>query len=328
MSALWTDLHQKLNNPSKEILYADDTLLYSTNPKKLDDTLKQVETESTRYGLALNYGKCEFIGLNYTGLAIPRFKNNNKIKRTKQAKYLGVLLTEKAQPHIEIQERIKQSAITWKRLNLLWKVDKCSTKTKLQYWNAVVKTKLTYALETMYFTKTQLRKLDTFQLKGLRKILKMHTTFIDRSNTNKAVRKRAADFLYHDKRKGKGKGKGKGKNPAQQAQKIPKRIPKISTQVKQSQHTLLLHTLREPPDAPTRQATFRNDKARPNLYNKKRVGRPRKHWTIQTMRRAWNTLRPTLTDPTLQHKKFRKRSRTIQNWLHAAAVLRIIPTTL
>ena len=177
----------------------------------------------------------------------------------------------------------------------------------------------------MYFTKTLLRKLDTFQLKGLRKILKMHTTYIDRDNTNKEVRKRAADFLYFDKRKGKGQGKGKRKNPAHQEEKTPKRIPKVSSQVKQAQHTLLQHTLREPPEAPTRQATFRNNKASPNIHSTKRVGRPRKHWTIQTMRRAWRALRPTLSDPNLHHKKFRKRSKTIQDWLHTAAVLRIMP---
>merc|ERR1712086_301462 len=213
MSALWTDLHAQIASPSKELLYADDTLLYSTEPKKLEKTLRQVETKSERYGLALNYNKCEFIGINYHGRRTPKFTNNKKVKQTKQAKYLGVLLTERAQPEIEIRERIKQSAITWKRLDLLWKIGKCSTKTKLQYWNAVINTKLTYALETMYLTKGQLRKLDTFQLKGLRKILKMHTTYIERANTNKEVRKRAATALYSQPEKGKGKGKSKNPPP-------------------------------------------------------------------------------------------------------------------
>ena len=163
-------------------------------------------------------------------------------------------------------DRIKQATITWKRLDILWKIGKCSTKAKLQYWNAVIKTKLTYALETMHLTKTQLRKLDTFQLKGLRQILKMHTTFVERANTNKEVRKRAASVLYADE--GKGKDKNKGTPP-------PTSIPKTSTAVKQAQHTLLMHLLRELPDTPTRQATFKGTKGSPNLHSKKRVGRPR-----------------------------------------------------
>ena len=72
MSALWTDLHKAIPTASKELLYADDTLLYSTSPKKLETTLRQVETESHRYGLALNYNKCEFIGINFHGLRTPQ----------------------------------------------------------------------------------------------------------------------------------------------------------------------------------------------------------------------------------------------------------------
>lgn len=76
-------------------------------------------------------------------------------------------------------------------------------------------TKLTYAVETMYLIKAQLNKLDTFQLKGLRNITKMHTTYIDRANTSKEVRTRAANLLHTPiPHKGKGTGKGKGKHAA------------------------------------------------------------------------------------------------------------------
>ena len=320
MSALWHDLHQALpDQHSNEILYADDTLLYSRSAEKLDTTLKQVETESHRYGLALNYAKCEFIGINYTGLPIPRFTNKTKVKQVKQARYLGVLLTEKAQPQLELQDRIKQATITWKRLNILWKIGKCSTKTKLLYWNAVIKTKLTYALETMHLTKTQLQKLDTFQLKGLRQILKMHTTFIERDNTNKQVRKRAAFFLY-PKENGKGTGKGTGKGKGKR--KPPRKLTKVSKEVKRAQMKLFTHLLREPADEPTRQATFQNTEARPNIGHKKRVGRPRQNWTIKLMKKTWHNLRKEI--PEHRRKKFRKRSKTIQHWLHDAANLRLI----
>ena len=307
MSALWQDIYQALpNTNAHEILYADDTLLYSRVHNKLNETLRAVETESYRYGLALNYDTCEFLGLNYGTAKAPKFTNGKHVKRVKKAKYLGAILTDKSQPQIEIAERIKQTTITWKRLNLIWKIGKCTTKTKLKYYNAVVKTKLTYALETMFLTKTQLRKLDTFQLKGLRQILKMHTTYIERANTNKEVRTRAADFLWPNKEKAKARD----------------RIQKISKQVKQAQTTLFAHTLREEPTAPTRKATFKGNKARPNISSTKRVGRPRKNWTVQLMKRTWHTIRKDI--PELRHKSFRKRSSTIQHWIHDAANLRLL----
>ena len=130
----------------------------------------------------------------------------------------------------------------------------------------------------------------------------MHTTFIDRENTNKEVRKRAAQALGPNYKRA--------------------RMEKVSTQVKNSQHKLLMHTLREPSDAPTRKATFKGPGAKPNLSHTKRVGRPRKHWTVQTMKRAWRQLRKDI--PEHRHKKKHKRSKTIQDWLLHAAVLHLL----
>ena len=48
-------------------------------------------------------------------------------------------------------------------------------------------TKLIYGLESAVFSDNAKKKLDTFQLKGLRKILKLTTTHIHRSNTNEYV---------------------------------------------------------------------------------------------------------------------------------------------
>ena len=41
--------------------------------------------------------------------------------------------------------------------------------------------------ETMNLTKGQMRRLDTFQLKGIRRILNLTTTFINRENTNEKI---------------------------------------------------------------------------------------------------------------------------------------------
>ena len=55
------------------------------------------------------------------------------------------------------------------------------------YFNAVIITKLTYGLETVQFTEYVGNRLDVFQMKGLRKILNIPPTFIDRSWTNQKV---------------------------------------------------------------------------------------------------------------------------------------------
>ena len=71
-----------------------------------------------------------------------------------------------------------------RRLDLFWRAANCSKKWKLQVYNAVIVTKLLYGLENIEGTEATHKLLDTFQLKGLRKILRKNITFIDRENTN------------------------------------------------------------------------------------------------------------------------------------------------
>ena len=51
-------------------------------------------------------------------------------------------------------------------------------------------------METVQLTRAMCKKIDAFQLRGLRKILNMHTTHINRANTNKKVYEEATRIAY------------------------------------------------------------------------------------------------------------------------------------
>ena len=53
----------------------------------------------------------------------------------------------------------------------IWKNNSTSVKARLQVYTQVVRAKLVYGLETCRLTQAGKTKLDTFQLRGLRKIL-------------------------------------------------------------------------------------------------------------------------------------------------------------
>ena len=111
-------------------------------------------------------------------------------------------------------------------------------------------------------------KLNVFQLKGLRKILKMDTTYINRANTNKKVFKCANEI----------------KNP----KKTPgKDIKTFREYVENKQEALLKHLVRADGSDPLKQATFEPESILPIIYTKRRVGRPRKQWTMETYRRIY-----------------------------------------
>ena len=65
---------------------------------------------------------------------------------------------------------------------------------KIQFYNTVIKSKLTYALETMHLADAQEERIDACQAKGLRQILGMEPTYINRENTNKKVRKQQTRY--------------------------------------------------------------------------------------------------------------------------------------
>ena len=107
------------------------------------------------------------------------------------------------------------------------------------------------------------RKLDAFQMRGIRKILKLETTFINRANLHANVLKRATQIAYpkpEDTRK----------------------IQRFSDFHKDRKAKLLGHILRTDNEDPLRQISFQNTSAYRVEYGKERVGKPRQNWIHQT----------------------------------------------
>ena len=139
--------------------------------------------------MRLNKGKCNVISMN--GNYNVRFSDGKLLEKVEDAVYLGGKLTKDAKSHTEIISRIAATMPVLRSSDLFWKQTTCTEKWKINVYNAVVTSKLVYGLETLQFTDTTLNNMNTFQLKGLRKILGMEPTFIDRTQTNALVLERA-----------------------------------------------------------------------------------------------------------------------------------------
>ena len=107
-------------------------------------------------------------------------------------------------------------------------------------------------------------KLNTFQLKGLRKMMKMKTTYIERDNTNEKV------FLEANRR-------CKGECTI-----IPLSEQYINAKIKA--FAKLLNLRRGDPRA---EIVFQPGTLKPHDYGKKRVGRPRNNWIKETTELFW-----------------------------------------
>ena len=165
-----------------EVMYADDTICIGTDTRKINQMLEAIEVEGEKCGLKLNKKKCEVM---YTAEdANVHFKDGTRVPRKTEVKYLGCELNQQTDYNKELGKRIAATMITLKKLDLFWLHSSCPVRVKIITLDAVIKAKLLYGLESAKLGETELKRLDLFHLKAMRKILGLKTTYIDRNNSN------------------------------------------------------------------------------------------------------------------------------------------------
>ena len=165
MTAIFHDIHNNTDLERKsecgriagtlldEVLFADDTILYSENPNTLTEFVRQIEIESAKYGLKFNYRKCEHICIN--GNDNIYYINGGTVPRSGESKYLGCYLNERADPTQEINKRVADTYSTWANLTYTGKNSDDTIKNKLITYDAVIRAKLMYGLESAQTNKTE-----------------------------------------------------------------------------------------------------------------------------------------------------------------------------
>ena len=281
MSAMFESIHRtdqmKANQHGRvrgtsfsELVYADDTIIITDDVTSSQEELHQIETHARYYGLSLNKDKCFAILFNTQDEMA--FMDGTPVTVTREAIYLGVKISSTSDKKKELAERLNQCAVTWRKLSPFWNKSNIPKRIKLTIYDALIRSKLVYGMESLYFTQDVKSKVDAFQLKGLRRILNLPPTHIDRANTNTKIFELANVELNRGR-----------KGP-------PRQIQQTSAYLESKALSLLTHIIRLPQEDPLRQVTFTRDTL-PNIYNKRRPGRPRAHWTIENCRLAFHKLR-------------------------------------
>ena len=280
MTVLMYDVKQHTKNKTKncripgitspEILFADDTTLVATNTRAMHALLHEIEFQSETYGLKLNKQKCVFFAMNKNNKI--HFLDGEEMKETENTTYLGANISKNANIKEEISMRLMKANAVWHKLKIFWRKTKCTTSWKIQVYDAVVKSTLLYGLETLHITKAQLSRLNTFHLKGLRHLLNIQHTFINRSNTNEFIWKQAERQLNLE-------------NPKREQNNI--QLNNLLETLNCRRIKFMGHLLRAKNEDPTRSITFQPNTAKPIQIGKRRIGGPKKHWTNETLKLIW-----------------------------------------
>ena len=136
------------------------------------------------------------------------------------------------------------------RLRVFFRHGNSTFTQKLRVFHAILGSKLMYGLESTMLNQSVLKWLDTFLLKGLRKILQLPTTYVDRSYTNACVIDRANTELETE---------------GHEAMTL------LSDLRKKKRMALLAKSINLGPSDPSAVATLDHETLRPHDYGKKRV---------------------------------------------------------
>ena len=276
MTVLMHDVKQHTANKTRNnkipgvaentVLFADDTTLIANSTIAAKTILHEVEFQSELYGLNLNKQKCYYFAINKKNKIT--FLDGQELSNSENVTYLGAKLTKNADIKEEITTRLTKASAVWNKLKTFWKNTNCTVSWKIQVYNSVIKSTLLYGLETVHITKAQIDRLNAFHIKGLRNLLKMKHSFIDRNNTNKLIWETANKTIKEEN-------------------KDAKEIETIEDTLCKRRIKFLGHILRAPNEDPVRNVTFYPSTAKPIEPNNRRIGGPKKHWTWETMIMSW-----------------------------------------
>ena len=171
-------LGQREADGMKDLLYADDTLLIGTTAQSLATLAQAVADVGAEYGLTLRADKTQLLSVR--GPDTMHLRDGNVIAGKISMVYLGGLLHTDGKGDHELSRRIGLATADFKSLARLWRHSSLGARRRLEIFNACVIKVLRYGLETVWLGKVARRRLDGFQARCLRKILKIPSAYYSR----------------------------------------------------------------------------------------------------------------------------------------------------
>ena len=189
--------------------------------------------------------------------------DGHQLKEVDKYTYLGAIVSKQGGGGEDIASRICKAMASYMKLKQVWNSTKYSLKTKIKLFNSLVRSVLLYGCETWKINESDNRKLDTFQFRCLRRILKVRWPYVV---SNEEILNRT-------------------------------KLKKISEEVKARRWKWIGHVLRMEDNCHCRTAMTWVPEGR------RKVGRPKTTWrrTVEKERkqlgwRSWNEAKPVAKD--------------------------------
>ena len=156
-----------------DLLLADDAALVAHSARDLQTLLNQFSSACSDFGLTISLKKTKVLSQG-TNILPPIMINCKDIENVDSLVYLGSNFTSNASLDKEINSCIGKASGTFARLTArVWDNQKLSIRTKANVYRSCVCSTLLYGCETWTLSSVQEKKIYTYRLQCLRRILRI-----------------------------------------------------------------------------------------------------------------------------------------------------------
>lgn len=163
---------RKVNN----LRYADDTLIITSSVEEMEFIMHRLQETSADFGLKLNPNKTTIMIVDRQNNNQPHIKTIAGFKVVNKYLYLGSLIENSGACEGEIRRRIALARTAVTKLTKIWKDTAITKNTKLRLLNSLVFPIATYGAETWTLKKSDIRRIDAFEMWAYRRLLRISWT--------------------------------------------------------------------------------------------------------------------------------------------------------
>ena len=167
-----TGIRWNFTTKLEDLDFADDLALLSSKHQDIQSKTQRLHINANQVGLKINTKKTKVIRLN-SRIKDPVKIDDQEIEDVNTFTYLGGIVTSTGGCDEDINNRLGKAKVQFRRLKKIWSSSKFSIQTKVKLFNSLVVSVLTYGSETWKTTERDKKKLDTFQNRCLRQILRV-----------------------------------------------------------------------------------------------------------------------------------------------------------
>jgi len=164
--------------------FADDVTLVERGERESSAALRRLRRAGEEVGLVVSWEKTKVMPIGETPASVA--DDGHSIEVVSRFCYLGSNITPSNSLDQEISIRIGKAASAFRQLNNIWK-SKIKLQTKLKIYSAVVISTLVYGAETWATTKSQEQRLDAFDTRCLRIILRVRWWHRERNSNIREI---------------------------------------------------------------------------------------------------------------------------------------------